>query len=154
MTFNEANVRRDTAGQFSEKRGARPEVSLRPAETTYHRDIGIPSNVTVPQRVVKCEYGGHADQERFEEKYGQIPRLDSVDLASADVVEVAVAEGRVSKLLVRVPHPTSAQDDIVMVLRPGETKRSPWTVVTNWVNRKNDKHSTLDRSKYADPAAA
>lgn len=157
MTFNEASVNRATTGQFSEKRGSQPEVALfnKPAdEVTYHRDIGIPSNVTVPQRVVKCEYIGHADRERFDEKYGHIPRLDDVDLSTADVVEVAVSEGRVSKLLVRVPHPTSRQDDIVMALRPGATKKHPWTVVTNWVNRKNDKHGTLDRSKYADPAAA
>lgn len=154
MTFDEASVNRSTTGQFSEKRGSSAEISLRPPEVTYHRDIGIPSNVTVPQRVVKCEYIGHADRERYAEKYGHIPRLDEVDLAAADVVEVAVSEGRVSKLLVRVPHPTSERDDIVMVLRPGETKKHPWTVVTNWVNRKNDKHSTLDRSKYADPAAA
>jgi hypothetical protein len=157
MTFNEANVRRQTDGRFDNKVGSQPEVALfqKPAdEITYHRDIGIPSNVTVPQREIFCEYTGHADRERENDRYNYIPKLDKVDLRECQVIEVSVSGGRVSKLLVRVPHPSSNQDDIVMVMRPGEHKKQPWTIVTNWVNRRSDKHRTLDRSKYADPAAA
>lgn len=156
MTFNEADVRRRGNGRFDNKVGSQPEVSLgeKPVEVTYHRDIGIPSNLTVPQREVACDYTGHAERERYKDQFNFIPKLERVDLRECQVIEVSVSESRVSKILVRVPHPTSARDDIVMVLRPGETKKHPWTVVTNWVNRRSDAHCTLDRSKYADPTAA
>lgn len=156
MTFNEADVRRQGNGRFDNKVGSRPEVALaeRPAEVTYHRDIGLPSNITVPQREVTCEYTGHAERERYKDRYSFIPKLEKVNLRDCEVIEVTVAENRVSKVLVRVPHPTSSRDDIVMVLRPGAKKDQPWTVVTNWVNRRSDKHRSLDRSKYADPNAA
>lgn len=155
MTFNEADVRRDGSGRFDNKVGSRPEVSLgeRPTEVTYHRDIGIPSNITVPQREVACDYTGHADRARYNDRYGTIPKLEKLDLRECDVVEVSVAEGRVSKLVVRTPHPTDARNDIVMVLRPGESKKHPWAVVTNWINSRNDTHRSLDRTKYADPTA-
>lgn len=148
MTFNESNIRRDTAGKFSEKQGSAPNLSLS-AEKTYHRDIGIPTNVTVPQRTVSCEYSGHADRERFDDRYGTIPRLDDVDLTTADVVEVSTTDNKLSKLLVRVPHPEDNTLDVVMAIRPGETKKHPWLVVTSWLNKRNDTHQTLDRSKYA-----
>lgn len=156
MAFNEANIRRQRNGQFDNKVGSLPEVTLgrRPAEVTYHRDIGLPSNITVPQREILCAYTDHAERERYKDRYSFIPKLERVDLRECQIIEVTVSENRVSKILVRVPHPTSAQDDIVMVLRPGATKKHPWTVVTNWVNRRDDAHNTLDRSKYADPRVA
>lgn len=149
MTFQESNIRRDGAGKFSEKRGSAPSFSLPPDEKTYHRDIGLPSNVTVPQKKVKCEHTGHSDRERWDDRYGVIPKVEEVDLATADVVEVTTSNNRISKLLVRVPHPEDETLDVVMAIRPGEDKREPWRVVTNWLNKRNDTHHTLDRSKYA-----
>lgn len=149
MTFNESNIRRDRGGKFSEKRGSASNITLRAEEKTYHRDIGLPSNVTVPQRKVKCEHTGHSDRERWGDRYGVIPKVEEVDLTTADVVEVTTANNRISKLLVRVPHPEDETLDVVMAIRPGEDKRDPWRVVTNWLNKRNDTHQTLDRSKYA-----
>lgn len=149
MTFNEASVNRNRAGKFSHKNGSAPGMSLRAEEKTYHRDIGLPTNVTVPKRSVKCEYTDHADRGRYDDRYGIIPRLEEVDLGAADVVEVSTTNGRISKLLVRVPHPEDEKVDIVMAIRPGEEKHDPWNVITNWLNERSDKHQTLDRSKYA-----
>jgi len=120
------------------------------SEVTYHRDIFIPTNVTVPQRAVDVEYLDHAAKACADDRYGSIPRVRRINLADprVQIIEVTLdAETRrLTKILIRFPHPERAADDIVLVLR---TRRGPWLAVTTWVNRRDDKHRTLDRSKYA-----
>ena len=121
----------------------------RSAEITYHRDIYIPTNVTVPARVVTVEYVDHAVKESQSDRYGSIPRVQSLNLADprVQIIEVTLDADtrRLTKILARFPHPERDTDDIVLVLR---TRRGPWLAVTTWVNRRDDKHSTLNRSKY------
>jgi len=123
----------------------------RSAEITYHRDIFIPSNVTVPQRAVPVEYADHAARACKDDRYGSIPGVKSVNLADpgVQIIEVTLDADtrRLTKILIRLPHPERDTDDIVLVLRtrPG---KAPWLAVTTWLNRRDDKHSTLNRSKY------
>jgi hypothetical protein len=63
----------------------------------------------------------------------------------AKTIEVGLTGRRVEKVVIRVFHPESFDLDIVMVLIPGPVY---WTVKTVWLNERNDKHATLDRSKY------
>jgi hypothetical protein len=123
------------------------------SEITYHRDIFIPTNITVPQRVVSVTYHEHAVKATKDDRYGSIPKAREVDLAnpSVQIIEVTVdAETRrLTKILIRLPHPDRERDDIVLVLRTPEVKTGPWLAVTTWVNRRDDKHRTLDHSRYA-----
>ena len=119
------------------------------SEVTYHRDIFIPTNVTVPARTVKVEYSGHALAESAADRYGSVPRVTHVNLAhpAVQIIEVTLdAQTRaLAKVLVRIPSSANVLDDIVLVLRPA---RGAWLAVTTWLNRRDDKHRTLDRSKY------
>jgi len=123
------------------------------SEITYHRDIFIPTNITVPKRVVGVVYADHAVKATADDRYGSIPKAREVDLAhpSVQIIEVTVnAETRrLTKILIRLPHPTRERDDIVLVLRTPALKTGPWLAVTTWVNRRDDKHRTLNHSKYA-----
>ena len=121
----------------------------RSEEITYHRDIFIPTNVTVPAKAVDVEYAPHAVKASSDDRYGSIPRVRRINLADPrlQIIEVTldVETRKLTKILVRFPHPERSQDDIILVLR---TRPKAWLAVTTWVNRRDDKHHTLDRSKY------
>lgn len=119
-------------------------------EVTYHRDIFVPADVTAPAVTVLVEYHDHAVKESQSDRYGSIPRVTRINLAHPAVqhIEFTIDKNsrRLTKILVRFPHPERDTDDIILVLR---VRRGAWLAVTTWVNRRDDKHRTLDRSRYA-----
>lgn len=109
----------------------------------YHADIRLPDGFRLPDQRVTLEWSRHAEQARTNDRYGIIPRFESIPLSRFSVVEVGVEGRKVEKVVVR-GHWTETLD-VVFVLIP--TARD-WFVKTVWVNERNDTHGTLDRSRY------
>ena len=63
------------------------------------------------------------------------------------VFEVELSRQAVEKVCVRVPY--SAVEDVCFVLRPVDKEGGRWLVVTCWLNKKGDRHTSLDRTRYA-----
>ena len=106
----------------------------------YHADIYIPEKLYVQAALALCETGGryllnpHAAA-RVVEKGIAMPNL--IPIGKCTIVEVTGNPMR--KYLIRFPF---GGRDVVMSL----TKEG--YVLTVWGNASDDKHSTLDHSKY------
>lgn len=98
----------------------------------------------MPTARVRLLWTKHADHARTNDRYGDIPKVESIPLQSFQPIEVGVENGRVVKIVCRGHWTTTL--DVVFVLIP--TTRSSMTVKTVWVNERNDTHKTLDRSRY------
>lgn len=107
----------------------------------YHTEIRLPANFFPPQQTVRVTYSGHALKAATNDRYGQMELPEFLPLKSGKVIEVGMENGRVAKILFRFDYDESL--DMCIVLVPGQ-----WFAKTVWYNEKNDKHTTLDRSKY------
>lgn len=115
-------------------------------EKTFHYSIGLPSNFTRPEHLVRLAYTLHA-RKRAAFKFGNELRLPgALNLSKFQVIEVTMTGNKVSKLVVRGAY--TEKRDIVFVIVP---RRDKWLCVTVWPNDKCDIHKTLDRSKYSIP---
>jgi hypothetical protein len=86
-------------------------------------------------------YTKHA-RDRAKEK--GIELFPSLVIAPGDVVEMEIADGRPTKIVIRQGMTT--QVDRVMVLVPAA---DGWRCVTVWTNDKSDNHATLRRDRIS-----
>lgn len=113
-------------------------------ETLYHSEIRLPDGFRSPGQRVELSWTRHADSERTKDRYAEIPKFRSLTLKRFKVIEVGMIAGKVSKIVFRGR--LDDTNDVVIVLIPNGNR--PWTVKTCWINKANDSHKTLDRSKY------
>lgn len=111
----------------------------------WHKDIRIPAEAyqqikAQPVDVV-LSYTFHALEASQTDRYGKIELPATINWSDAEVVEIEVVAGKVFKVVARLHH-DSKNDLVIVVLLNG------YKVKTVWLNRKNDKHRTLDISKY------
>jgi hypothetical protein len=111
----------------------------------YHKDIGFPTSLDIPEGMVSLWYSAHA-KDRIVGKYkGQLILPTFIKITKNNTVEVSSEDNiTVNKVMVRTTY--NEKKDICVVLIPQTGK-----VVTLWMNYKNDKHDTLDKSKYDKP---
>jgi hypothetical protein len=111
----------------------------------YHKDIGFPASLRIPEGIVNLWYSGHA-KDRIVGKYkGQLILPTFIKITKNNTVEVSTENNIVvNKLLVRTDYDN--KKDICVVLNPDTGK-----VITLWINYKNDKHESLNRTKYDIP---
>lgn len=111
----------------------------------YHADIRLPDGFVTPTARVRLIWTHRADRARFDDRFANvIPKFDNIPLSAFKVIEVGVEADRVVKIVVRGHWTTDL--DLVFVLIP--STRTSWLVKTVWINRRNDVHKSLDRSKY------
>lgn len=108
----------------------------------WHSEIRLPTGFVAPTERVTLEWSIHADRARKDDRYAEIPKFKTIPLSVFSVIEVETTGSKVSKLVMR-GHWT-ADLDVVFVLIPGPV----YFVKTVWINKRNDVHKTLDRSKY------
>jgi hypothetical protein len=108
----------------------------------YHVDVGFPSHLQMPVEGQKLWYSKHAINAATERLVRN--RLPDT-LPEHRVIEVEVGQwSRVAvKWVVRVH--LDDDDDLIMAIT------SDYHVKTVWVNRRDDNHRTLDRSRYVPP---
>lgn len=110
----------------------------------WHSDIRLPAGFTAPRGRWPLNYSQHAIRASFSDHYGEIRILKSLTMSRFDVVEVETLDGEVVKLVIRGSY--NEDFDIVMAVMP--TASNTFFVKTVWLNRKNDRHATLDRNRY------
>lgn len=114
----------------------------------YHAEIGLPANFVTPTERVGLCWTRHADSERTKDRYAnEIPRFKTLPLSMFKVVEVGMEGNHVAKIVVR-GHWTTDLDLIFVLIPDYSIFAGPWTVKTVWINKRNDLHKTLDRSRY------
>lgn len=130
-----------------------------PADGTYHRDIGLPAGAAKQfAGTFWLELSRHAIHAAHEDRYG-MPRLTrTIKIKEAEVVEVTFENSRATKATVRIPYANNPKLDIVLVIfPPTETLRGGYFIPevlakTIWLNKNDDTHKTLDKTKYQTPA--
>lgn len=110
----------------------------------YHVDVYFPPHLKMPVEGQPLWYSMHAI------RAAEFDGLDQARLPATlpphRVIEVEVDRRTsvVTKWIVRAPLP-GRYDDLVMAIT------SDYRVKTTWVNRRDDHHRTLDRSRYVQP---
>lgn len=115
----------------------------------YHRQVGFPATVAVPQGALELRPTRHAVDELLTDRYGtvgdEVPEF--LNLSADMVFEMTVRRGRVDSYVVRFEW--DEERDMVLVLVP--VGRSEALVKTMWFNRRDDQHRSLDVSRYDKP---
>ena len=106
----------------------------------YHKDIYLPK-VELPGIDVVLNYTYHALDAARNDRYGTIELPETINFGLVQLIELEVVDGKPFKAVIRQHH-DSRNDLVIVVLLNG------YRVKTVWLNRKNDRHRTLDRSKY------
>ncbi len=119
---------------------SRPTVD-RSAPQLFHKDIGLPIGLAMPQAGLSLRYGFHA-QDRQAEKIpsGALPKTLPNGFT---VIEAESVRGKAMKWVVRFPF--TADSDLVLVIT------MDGFVKTLWLNKKSDLHKSLNRSAYLKP---
>ena len=114
----------------------------------YHKDIGFPQNVKMPEGTYELRnYSRHALRAAEDDRYGvakDLPRR--INMAQVDLVEIQVERNSVVKAVVRADY--DSRLDLVIVFMPQTPDNFVKTV---WFNEKCDQHKTLQRWKYDVP---
>lgn len=109
----------------------------------YHRRLGFPPNVAMPRGVHRIQFTQHAIDAAADDFIFDLPMY--VDFSKSRVIEAAIENGKVCKVLVRV----RGGENIHLVLALKIQEFSPLICKTLFVNDKRDNHKTLRRSAYA-----
>lgn len=108
----------------------------------YHRDYGIPLGCPEPQEGHALVYTLHAHKEAQKDRVANVLPVCMLD--HMDLIEVELnRRGEPVKWTVRMP--LTKGRDLVLVVT------SEYLVKTVWVNKSDDLHNTLDRTKYDRP---
>lgn len=129
-----------TFKQFLNEQTEQEAKPLAERTMLFHKDIGIPKFLSMPRAGAPLKFGAHSIQALRDDNVTP-PKELPVDYK---LIETEWTDGRVSKWVVRFG--IDATDDLVLALNPD------YSVRTAWVNKKSDKHSTLDKRKYAHPS--
>lgn len=112
----------------------------------YHVNVYMPPQMALPCHRGRLQYSRHALNEAANDRYGKFELISSFDPSKAKLIETAVVDGPngrnsvIEKQLWRMP--IDDKRDLVLAICPGGF------VKTVWVNRKCDKHDTLDHKRY------
>jgi hypothetical protein len=110
----------------------------------YHCELGFPKNIPNNFGTILLDYSRHALEASQNDRYGTIRLPRTLDTEKAKLIEIEVIKGQLTKAVYRCEH--CNKFDIVIVVIPNARK-----VKTVWLNRKIDKHKTLNRNKYCVP---
>jgi hypothetical protein len=112
----------------------------------YHKDIFLP-----PQAVKRAlghyrlTFSAHASRACADDRYGRIIPANFLRVEPNNIIEMEVAGNDLPvKVVCRLPYDN--RNDICIVALIIESGSA--LCKTLWLNRKDDTHRTLDRSKY------
>ena len=106
----------------------------------YHKEVYMPA-YRLPDKDIKVKYSEHALQQAYYERYDIIDLKDSYNFSKAEIIELEVKHGQAVKMVARFDY--NNKYDLIIVIIP-QTK----VIKTVWLNKKNDKHTTLNRDRY------
>jgi hypothetical protein len=106
----------------------------------YHSDVYMPPCLRTPVFEGPLTYTTHAKEAALDDRYGVIPLPKVFEAAGAQLIEVETENGFPIKQLWR--QKLDKENDLILVI----TKEG--RVKTVWLNRADDKHTTLQTGKY------
>ena len=120
----------------------------------YHREVYWPVGIDriLPQcfeswNEVELQYSPHARKEANSDRYGKVKLPETINLETAYIFEVEINDsGVLNKIVARVPY--NNKFDLVIVMKVNQYVVNYVIVKTIWLNSVDDKHKTLDESKY------
>ena len=108
----------------------------------YHRDLYMPKGVlALEDREVTFIVSAHAKRAAREDRYGFLTIPEKIRFDGKDVVEAEFEDGKLKKLVVRLPY--DARRDAVYVFNVADG-----LLKTVWANLKSDLHFTLKKELY------
>lgn len=111
----------------------------------YNIQTGLPDGLDSICGIYKLQLTNHAKQSANSDRYGriEIPQFARIEIDSIFEVELNDYD-QIEKVLIRQAY--DQKNDLILVLIP----RSGHIAIlkTVWLNRSNDNHSTLDKTKY------
>lgn len=116
----------------------------------FHVELQFPKNAKLHFGTIDLVYTKHAKNACKTDKYGIIVPPKRLNTDNAKVIEAEIVRSddntlHTKKVVYRVPYKGS--NDLCIVLVP-ETN----VVKTVWINKMNDRHSTLNTHRYSRPA--
>lgn len=112
----------------------------------FHKDIGFPEGFCAKVGTRMLIYTQHAKNAALNDRYGVINLPKYVNTSDAEIIEAEIEGQLVLKLVYRVSY--NKDLDLVLAVIPVDDK---FLVKTVWLNRRTDKHKTLNRRVYAIP---
>ena len=110
----------------------------------FHSDLFMPPCAMKPVFRGALQYGPHALKEARSDRYGKIDLPEEFTTAGAKLIEAEVLSSTNTVVKQVWRRRLDERRDLVLVIA------SNGFVRTVWVNLRNDKHGTLDKTKYAD----
>jgi hypothetical protein len=109
----------------------------------YHSQIFMP-NFKFPRGIFDLTYSDHAIKESRNDRYGHIPLPAKINTYQTRIIEVETdANGVMIKILYKVK--LTDNKSLVMAIALDNNR---FHVKTVWINKADDTHKTLDKSKY------
>jgi len=118
--------------------------------TNYHKELGFPNTLVVPNILVNLQYTTHALERREREgKHDELKVLPTiVRVTPENVFEVNTFDNiHCKKVSVRINY--DFKRDIILVLEL--LSESKAKVITFWLNSKKDLHKNFNKDKYTIP---
>lgn len=113
----------------------------------YHFQIGLPKlDLQFPAQM-KLTYTRHAEQAALNDRYGAIDLPFYLHTTDALLVEIELRDQTPVKAVFRIKYDDRL--DLVLVVAISGLR---YVVKTVWLNQADDKHSTLRRGMYIQPA--
>lgn len=107
----------------------------------FHYQLGLPKIINTNFGIMTLNYGKHSLKESILDKYGKINLPLTLDTSKAKVIEIEAKNRYAENILYRIPY--NDNYDLLLAVIPATQ-----FVKTVWLNDKNDKHCTLDKTKY------
>lgn len=116
----------------------------------YHKTIGFPESIIIPNRIFNLGYTNHARNRAKERMKGVFRVLPTfVRLTPENLIEIHTDDNRyIKKAVVKLHYDTNR--DIILVLDIKYPQKKA-VVVTLYYNAKNHSFETLDKSKFTKP---
>ncbi len=110
----------------------------------FHAEVFVPEAAKAPIHEGSLRYGRHALDKASSDRYGGIQLPNEFHAVDAKLIEaeVLLEHGKCQVVKQVWRQPLDHVRDLVLVIGTGGF------VKTVWVNLRNDKHRSLDRSKY------
>lgn len=106
----------------------------------YHVELGFPKSIKKISGMFLLDYTEHAIKASKNDRYGDIILPKHIDIKKATLIEMEVIDNVMVKGVYRIEY--NELYDLVLVITNFRV------VKTVWLNSKEDKHATLDESKY------
>lgn len=115
----------------------------------YHKTLGFPEKLVVPDIIVKLQYTIHAEERKKREGKYDLKVLPSVvKVNSSNVFEIHTEDDIICKKVAIRIHYDHRRDIILILELINENKAK---VVTFWLNSKKDNHKNFKKEKYTIP---